>query len=623
MVFNKMINIPHVFALIFSAFLLTACGGVGGEDRSQFDGSNSNPDNPTSPPDSGTPTTQTFQLQVSISGNADSVQFTWMRQAINEAPGFNGTFSATGETFEEPVAPTASNVACTESLTRETDTLYLYQLTCNTTDNTPTDPNPTTTTITTNGALAYPVRLRIDQLLRTLQNGVLELSDVDATPEIVGVDGPQTCELNGSSPTFTLACDPFTAGFGGINSNEQQLYLAYDNRDVPVTSWDETDMGQVTSGYYWVDSMLWLQTSTNRVYSIDFSDGTAGEPVLRASDVVAMTSLEERILIMQQPDNNQQRFVRYQDGALSQSTPYPNHVAVSFAENADSFNDPFNVPFNITPRRISWLVRENGSEQFKLASFINVFTDLKTLPASINRTSGLPVFNYDDANILVSFDENQAKFSLADSSETELALNDIDDFTSATVWRNTTGNEFLFHTRENAIAQQFTRTIDNESTSAGFNTAQLEQIIVDWVGGDGELFIAGERIDEGNDNDTSNDTLGKLTYLRFGAIEFTEAQLQNRLDVTTDIRVQLTTISNTSDPLRAALTSVNTHQEHLLVYTGSDTAGTIWLLAGNTAHEVKNNATITEFSDASRIVNTTAHQAIVQESAERIIVVVK
>ena len=187
MVFNKMINIPHVFALIFSAFLLTACGGVGGEDRSQFDGSNSNPDNPTSPPDSGTPTTQTFQLQVSISGNADSVQFTWMRQAINEAPGFNGTFSATGETFEEPVAPTASNVACTESLTRETDTLYLYQLTCNATDNTPTDPNPTTTTITTNGALAYPVRLRKTNR-RAHCKWRAELSDVDATPEIVGVD---------------------------------------------------------------------------------------------------------------------------------------------------------------------------------------------------------------------------------------------------------------------------------------------------------------------------------------------------------------------------------------------------------------------------------------------------
>lgn len=619
MVFNKMINIPHVFALILSGFLLTACGGVGGEDRSQFDGSNSNPDNPTSPPDSGTPTTQTFQLQVSISGNADSVQFTWMRQAINEAPGFNGTFSATGETFEEPVAPTASNVACTESLTQETNTLYLYQLNCNATDTTPTDPNPTTTTITTNGTLAYPVRLRIDQLLRTLQNGVLELSDVDATPEIVGIDGPQTCELSGSSPAFTLACDPFTAGFGGINSNEQQLYLAYDNRDVPVTRWDEATMGQVTGGYYWVDSMLWLQTSTNRVYSISFSNGAPSEPVLRASDVLAMTSLEERILIMQQPDNNQQSFVSYQDGALSQSTPYPNHVAVSFADSANSFN----TPFKVTPRRISWLVRENGSEQFKLASFINVFTDLKTLPASINRASGLPVFNYDDANILVSFDESQAKFSLVDNSETELALNDIDDFTSATVWRNTAGNEFLFHTRENAIAQQFTRTIDNESTSAGFNMAQLEQIIVDWVGGDGELFIAGERIDEGNDNDTSNDTLGKLTHLRFGTIEFTEAQLQNQLDVTTDIRVQLTTTSNASDPLRAALTSVNTYQEHLLVYTGSDTAGTIWLLAGNTAHEVKNNATITEFSNASRIVKTTAHQAIVQENAERIIVVVK
>ncbi|MCF2909258.1 hypothetical protein L1285_13095 [Pseudoalteromonas sp. DL2-H2.2] len=542
------------YSLGFSLFSLCILAGCGDSPKSIL------------PPESKSDDHHQYLLNVTTSGDFDTVGLQWMGHNETLSAEQDYQFTQAGKQFKAPDIKVSSIAIQCDSEIKESEK-HTYELTV----------NCVTSQVKVHADIgpAYGLDIRYgDMVLPFNSEAIVFDYQPGVAPSIEHLQGPQTCTLAEKKPglEYQLVCEGLTVGLLG-----KKLAISRDNQESQIV-WENTNKRLIRQGYEWFDEGVWFTSwddNVHTVHKLAFENGQPTEVVDFGFDAYTVKAHTGKLYALSSPvggDDNQ--IAQFVNGQWETVGMYDDmKISGGFSQNND------NLYFNLNKD-------EGGHALGQIKGSEYVYP--KVISEQIDVPSLLPAFNYDGRNFFAGY--SQQGNLLVNYLDTVLpyrheAVFEYENVGDVTLWEDSQQNQYLFYLQNNQVKQFNVKINDVEGTVA-FDLDELNTEPVNWLGGDLTTLLVGSA--------NEGDEFGRLRYIKSGDVAVNHAGLKARLATDKDIYVVLPNWRNQDFYFPQNHSKVSTqaaaHGGYLLGYVG-DTSGTnatgeLWLLSAHDAHKV-------------------------------------
>lgn len=562
---------------LVSAAALIGCGGSGSD----------------SSPASGEK--YTYNLNVSVSGEIDALSIDWMDKQTAVDSGQSLVISAVGEVFSNPALSYNTDLyACQGNLSKTSDFEYSYPVQC--------ELKAEQIQVYVDGVLAYPVTLSYD-------GQEIAISDEDVSVErvasaelgISALGGPQACELTLVGGKYALSCTPFSLAYGNTPEASRGLYMMKGEQP-PSLIWQSNADELINLGYFWFDERAWWSVTGNNgtensAISLGHTKGTLDVFTRHDISPDALTQVSGSLLALAELENDAQgyRLMKWENNNWEQ-------VIASTGLTPES-------GFAATRDEVSWYLRTISGTQFYVGRTLNGIPQVpKQVGSQITLVTDIPVYQYQGFEQLVGFDDTGTMWVQAlDVAVADTGTMEVGEISTVNLFENAQDNQYLLYMQAGEVKQLDIRNNDVPGSEA-FDLSTVNELTPDWIGGDKDIFLAGQSLSESQ---------ARLLYAYSADGELGLAALQERLSTQGDIKVKHEL--NLLDGRLRYASSIRAHKGHILVFTGEDAGGSVWVISATNAYKVMDDISWPAFETNFAIEAVSEHHIIVHRDSSDII----
>ncbi|MDW7548945.1 hypothetical protein [Pseudoalteromonas peptidolytica] len=563
---------------LFSLCILTGCGGS---------------KNSTLPLERETDDHNQYVLNVTTSGDFETVSLQWMGHNETLSAEQDYQFTQAGKQFKAPDIKVSSIATQCDSEIKESEK-HTYELTV----------NCVTSQVKVHADIgpAYGLDIRYGDTVHPFNSETIVFDyQPGIVPKVADLQGPQTCTLAEklSGLEYQLACESFTVSLLG-----RKLVISRDNQ-APKIVWENANKRLIRQGYEWFDEGVWFSSwdeNVHMVHKLEFENGQPMGVVNFSFDAYTVKANKGKLYALSSPvgsDANQ--IAQFVDGQWETVAIYDDmKISGGFSQNNED------LYFNLN--------KDAGGHalgQIKDSGYIYP----KVISEQIDVPSLLPAFNYDGRNYFAGY--TQQGNLLVNYLDTVLpyrheAVFEYENVGDVTLWEDSQQNQYLFYLQNNQ-AKQFNVKINGVEGTVALDLDELNSEPVNWLGGDLTTLLAGTA--------NEGDEFGRLSYIKSGDVAINLAGLKARLVTDKDIYVVLPNWRNQDlyfpQNHSKVSTQVVAQGGYLLGYVGdtssTNATGELWLLSAHDAYKVFSGVLWHNYLDNQYYIDAVSeHHVVVQ-----------